>query len=267
MYVWCDALTNYLTSAKSKGEEFWTNTKMLNVIGKDILRFHALYWPAMLMSAKERLPQNILVHGMILSDGQKMSKTIGNVIDPLEVVNLYNRDLADKSLLGEEIGSEFFRYYFLKNISPFLDGDFTFERAKELYNADLANGIGNLISRVMRLSEKYLEKSTMLGDSLGGRESIVREYRDAMNIFDVKTAFEKVFELVSEADRFMQKNEPFKVIKVDEEQGKKMLKHLRESFHAISHFLKPFMPKTAEIIEKITTENKMPEKPLFPRYE
>jgi len=262
MYVWCDALTNYLTAAVGKDKKFWDDTKMLNVIGKDILRFHTLYWPAMLLSAGEKLPQNILVHGFITSGGQKMSKSIGNVIDPIELVNLYNKDLADKSLLGEEIGSEFFRYFFLKNISPFLDGDFTFERAKELYNADLANGIGNLVNRVLRLSEKYLE----LVENFQPVE-FPKKYTESMENFDVKSAFESIFGIVSAADEYMQANEPFKVVKLDEAKGKEMLQHLREQVYLIGRLLNPFMPKTNELIKLLIKENKMPEKPLFPRYE
>lgn len=262
MYVWCDALTNYLTAAIGRDKKFWDDTMMVNVIGKDILRFHALYWPAMLMSAGEKLPQNILVHGMILSNGHKMSKSLGNVIDPVELVAEYNQALSEKSIFGEEVGSEFFRYFFLKNISPFLDGDFTYERAKELYNADLANGIGNLVNRVMKLCEKYLDKPQSF-------ENIVypKEYTEALENFDVKKASEIIFEIVAHADEYMQKNEPFKVIKVNVEAGKKHLEYLRVQIHTIAKLLAPFMPKTREVIKNILVENKMPEKPLFPRYE
>jgi methionyl-tRNA synthetase len=262
MYVWCDALTNYLTAAMSQDKKFWDETMMVNVIGKDILRFHALYWPAMLMSAGEKLPQNILVHGMILSNGQKMSKTIGNVIDPVDVVKLYSDSLGEKSLFGSEIGSEFFRYFFLKNISPFLDGDFTFERAKELYNADLANGIGNLVSRVLRLSEMYLDKKENFEQDV-----FPNSYTESMKNFDVKKAFEAIFEVVSHADEYMQSNQPFKIVKVDEAKGKEMLEHLRTQVYLIARLLNPFMPITSQKIKDIIKENKMPEKPLFPRYE
>ncbi len=268
MYVWCDALTNYLTATKSEkeksGKEFWReeDSTMLNIIGKDILRFHALYWPAMLISAAEKLPQNILVHGMILSNGHKMSKSLGNTVDPFELVNLYNNDLNDKSILGNMLGAEFFRYFFLKNISPFLDGDFSFERAKELYNADLANGIGNLVNRVMKLSNKYLEV---------GATHLVQKfpkgYTKSFEEFDVKSAFEEVFKLVTEADLYMQTQEPFKVIKIDEAKGKEMLAVLREKVYEIGQLLEPFMPETSKIITNLVLENKMPEKPLFPRYE
>jgi methionyl-tRNA synthetase len=216
----------------------------------------------MLISAGEKLPQNILVHGMILSNGHKMSKSLGNVIDPIDLVELYKLKLADKSLLGEDIGSEFFRYFFLKNISPFLDGDFTYERAKELYNADLANGIGNLVSRVVRLSEKYLEVKSEFPKS-----EFDRTYVDSLHNFDVKTAFEEVFKLVALADEYMQKNEPFKVIKTDIEKGKEHLEYLRDQVYLIGRLLNPFMPKTNELIKKIIIENKMPEKPIFPRFD
>jgi methionyl-tRNA synthetase len=280
MYVWCDALTNYITAAGYGDESAdfdinWTNAETTHIIGKDILRFHALYWPAMLESVGLSLPKNILVHGLIKSGGVKMSKSLGNGITPDEILSEYikvnqviNPDtnlIENKSILEEAFQSEVFRYFFLKNISPFDDGDYTLGRMKELYNADLSNGIGNLVSRTMRLSEKYLE--TRIDFPQIDMKVNHSEYVDAFDNFDVKSAFDYVFKLVKSADLYMQENEPFKVIKVDELRGKEMLENLRVQIYTIARLLNPFIPETSKIIKEIVKQNKMPIKSLFPKYE
>lgn len=260
MYVWCDALTNYLTAGREVN--FWGDSKMLNVIGKDILRFHALFWPAMLLSAGEENVQDILVHGHILSNGQKMSKTLGNVIDPQEVLATYNQALSAQSALGDGVASEFFRYFVLKNISPFSDGDVTHERMKELYNADLANGIGNLTNRIMKLCTTYLSEVYRPESA-----EFPAEYTKAMQEYDVKSAFEYIFRLVSDLDGYMQTEQPFKVIKIDPEKGKAMLHTMRTQLYIIARLLQPFMPRTSDMMKGLIQNNQMPDKPLFPRYE
>jgi methionyl-tRNA synthetase len=269
MYVWCDALTNYITGAKAFSDEknfqeFWTEGETLHVIGKDILRFHSLYWPAMLESAKLATPKEILVHGFITSQGQKMSKSLGNVVLPDEILDLY-ASLSEKSILENKFSAEVFRYFFLKNINPHDDGDFTFERMKELYNADLANGLGNLVNRTVKLCEKYLEPKTEFAEI--NLEKDHPEFSNEMKDYDVMSSMNYVWKLVNDCDAYMQKNEPFKVVKVDLEAGKKHLEFLRENLYTIARLLNPFMPTTSETIKKIIKENKMPEKPLFPRYE
>jgi methionyl-tRNA synthetase len=275
MYVWADALTNYITGAKVFGkdeadeknfQEFWTDGETLHVIGKDILRFHSLYWPAMLQSAGLAIPKEILVHGFITSQGQKMSKSLGNVVLPDEILNLYEGVGQDKSILGDKFSLEVFRYFFLKNINPHDDGDFTFSRMKELYNADLANGLGNLVNRTVKLCEKYLPllTSPYKGEEL---EQNHKEFCNAMHDYDVMNAMNYIWRKINDADLYMQTNEPFKVVKVDLEAGKKHLEFLRGEVFTIARLLEPFMPTTSETIKKIILENKMPEKPLFPRYE
>lgn len=274
MYVWCDALTNYITGAKAFAENeedlenfksFWTEGETQHVIGKDILRFHSLYWPAMLKSANIAAPKEILVHGFITSLGQKMSKSLGNVVGPNEILELYKTVGSEKSKLGDNFASEVMRYFFLKNINPHDDGDFTYVRMKELYNADLANGLGNLVSRTMKLCEKYLDKvedfkqTDLVNDHL--------EFVEKMKDYDVMGAMNYVWKKINELDLYMQTNEPFKVIKVDEEAGKKHLEFMRENLYVAVRLLNPFMPTTSELIKGIIKENKMPELPIFPRYE
>jgi methionyl-tRNA synthetase len=269
MYVWCDALTNYITGAKVFSDEsffadFWTNGETLHVIGKEILRFHSLYWPAMLKSAGLEIPKEILVHGFITSGGQKMSKSLGNVVAPTNIFSVYDFGV-EKSILEKDFSKEVFRYFFLKNINPHTDGDFTWERLKELYNADLANGLGNLVNRVVKLSEKYLEVKTEFAQIDLQKDHV--EFANAMKDYDVMNAMNYIWKKIQDADSYMQTNEPFKVIKVDLEIGKQHLEFLREQVYLVARLLNPFMPTTSEKIKGIIKQNKMPEKPLFPRYE
>jgi len=143
IYVWFDALNIYQSGIGFGWDEklyqkWWPAD--LHVIGKGIIRFHAIYWPAFLLSAKLRLPKTIFTHGYLTIDGQKMSKTLGNVVDPISIIEKYGVDAL--------------RYYLLKEIPSTSDGDFSEKRLKEVYNADLANGLGNLVARVAKLCEK-----------------------------------------------------------------------------------------------------------------
>ena len=143
IYCWADALTNYISAIGYAGDnkrfkKYWPAD--VHFIGKDILKFHALIWPGMLLSLGLALPKKIFVHGFITSGGQKMSKTLGNVIDPFELIKKYGTDAV--------------RYYLLREITSTGDGDFTLEKFKERYNADLASGVGNLVSRVRKMAEK-----------------------------------------------------------------------------------------------------------------
>ncbi|MBI5742567.1 MAG: methionine--tRNA ligase, partial [Candidatus Niyogibacteria bacterium] len=147
MYVWCDALTNYISALGFGGadeklfEKFWPEATHL--IGKDILRFHAAIWPGMLLSAGLPLPKRIITHGFVTSQGQKMSKTIGNVVDPLTIIEKY--------------GAEALRYYFVREMPTFDDGDFTEEKMKAAYNGSLANGLGNFVSRTSKMITQYFD--------------------------------------------------------------------------------------------------------------
>ena len=162
MYVWFDALSNYITALgyaddSEMFEEYWQKGETLHVIGKGINRFHAIYWPAMLLSAGVALPKKIFIHGYVTANGQKMSKSIGNVIDPFEVVEKYGIDPV--------------RYYLLREIPSTEDGDFSYEKFEERYNGELANGIGNLVARVATLGERISPiqlESGIRNEELGG---------------------------------------------------------------------------------------------------
>ncbi len=248
MYVWCDALTNYITALgygrdERLYKEFWPAD--VHVVGKDILRFHAAIWPAMLLSAGVPLPKCLLVHGMILSGGKKMSKTLGNVIDPNKLI--------------EEYGVETLRYYLARYINPLEDGEITYEHFKEVYNADLVNGLGNLVARVMQLAQTHLGEGTR--PEVAGFPS---EYTEPLGRFEVNKAAEYVWKRVAELDAKITAEAPFKLIKTDVDAGKKLIFELTQELYLIGRMLNPLMPETNKKIKEAIIANQKPEN-LFPR--
>lgn len=249
MYVWCDALTNYISALGYGSDDdilmktFWPAD--VHVIGKDIVRFHALYWPAMLLSAKLPLPKNIYVHGFINVEGQKMSKSIGNVVSPFNLINDYGIDPV--------------RYYFLREIPTTGDGDYSEARFKERYNDDLANGLGNLVARVAKLCEKsaslYTSKPAAFNDE--GR------YHQAINNFELNRALEYIWEKAKQSDQLVNDTHPWTLAG---EELASVLQQLVDSLINIAILLQPFMPDTAEkIISQFSTGNIEAAPPLFPR--
>lgn len=250
MYVWCDALVNYI-SAIGYGRDdktfliYWPVD--VHVIGKDILRFHAAFWPAMLMSAGLPLPKNILVHGMILSGGRKMSKTLGNIIDPQALIAEYGKDA--------------FRYFIARHLSTFEDSEITPESYKDAYNANLANGIGNLVSRVMKMVVSYDISYTITKSE----NKLVKEYSAHLDRFEINKAIDVVFAKIGELDAFIQTSQPFKTIKTDIKKAQADIVYLAQELHAVGEALAPFMPETSATIMSLVALKKTPEKPLFER--
>lgn len=248
MYIWMDALSNYITAVGYGRDEemfakYWPAD--VHVIGKDILRFHAAIWPGMLLSAGVPLPKTLLVHGFITSGGKKMSKTLGNVINPIELI--------------DEYGSEAVRYYLARHVSPFEDGDITHEGFKESYNANLANGLGNLAARILTLAQTHLERGARpepAGFSSG--------FDEPMRAFEINRAFDFVFSRIQALDQQITHEEPFKLVKTDPEKGKQVIFELTQKLYHIARMLAPFMPQTSEKIKRAVVENKKPET-LFPR--
>jgi methionyl-tRNA synthetase len=249
MYVWCDALSNYITAlgygTDAFNERLWENAT--HVIGKDILRFHAAIWPGMLLSAGLALPKRILVHGHITSGGQKMSKTLGNVISPQDTLEMFT-PITDYP--GEAL-----RFILLHEVPSFEDGDLTMDSIRSVYTSYLVNGIGNMTSRIMKLATTY-------GVSSGEGAPI---NLPGLDMFDAKHALNVLTTACNQLDKKIQDTEPFKVVKIDEAKGKEMIKELLEELHAIATALQIFMPNTSAKILECIRENKMPEKSLFAR--
>lgn len=250
MYVWFDALTNYISTLGWPAEEgdftnFWNDGFVLQMAGKDQVRFQSIMWQAMLMSADIKNTDRVFYHGFITSGGQKMSKSLGNVIEPMSV--------------AAEYGLDSLRYFLLRHIHPFEDSDFTMERFKELYNANLANGLGNVTSRVMTLAEKNLP-----GPVAVEFVPYPQEYVDALAGYEFTKAFDYIFERIQALDQSITHTEPFKVVKTEPERGQQMITDMVKELAAIDLMLEPFMPNTSKIIIEAIMANKKPEN-LFPR--
>lgn len=246
MYVWFDALSNYISTLgwpedQENFEKFWTNGTPIQYCGKDNTRFQGIIWQAMLLAAGLPNTNKIVVNGHITAEGGvKMSKSVGNVVDPLQIANEY--------------GTDALRMFLLSEISSFEDSPFTIERFREAYNSSLANGLGNLVSRILTLSEKYIEPLTEMPG-----------YKNEIENFDIQKTIKKIQESISELDRYINSEKPFSVVKEDEKKGKEIIKNCVERLASICVSLKPFLPETSEKIENLIKQNKKPEAPLFLR--
>lgn len=254
MYVWFDALTNYISTLgwpedmEGNFKKFWEGGDVLQLAGKDQVRFQSIMWQAMLMSAEIKNTDQVFYHGFITSGGQKMSKSLGNVIDPLAV--------------QKEYGTDALRYFLARHVHPFEDSDFTMERFKEAYNADLANGVGNLTARILTLAEKYLPAPIARPDAVG----FPKEYTSALENCEFNKALDFVWEEIQRLDKKIVDTEPFKLVKTDEEKGRALLSELATELYVIVRMLNPFMPHTNKAIKDAILANKKPEN-LFPRKE
>lgn len=257
VYVWIEALSNYISALDYAGEgelfrTYWPAD--VHCIGKDITRFHAIYWPAILLSLGLALPKTIFVHGFITVDGQKMSKSLGNVIDPFELVARYGADSV--------------RYFLLREIPPTEDGDFTYKKFEERYNADLAKGLGNLFSRVRALtlkakSQKPKPKTTTQNLALNETINQTKEnYKKALERFRFNDALAAVWQLVSFCDRYIDREKPWE----QKEGWGEVVQDLLLGLGEIAQLLQPFLPETsAKISQQLKAVAPEEIGPLFPR--
>ncbi|HSE35259.1 MAG TPA: methionine--tRNA ligase [Candidatus Paceibacterota bacterium] len=254
MYVWFDALVNYI-SAIGWPKDMPRFTKYWPVIqycGKDNNRQQSAMWQAMLISAGLPPSRHIIVDGFITSGGQKMSKSLGNVIAPKEVIERF----APLTPFPEDV----LRFVLLHDMPSFEDGDITMASIEASYQANLANGLGNLTNRIMKMATTHLS-----GPVEGQKIMKSTDVDRAVLRFDHRAAMEHVSGAIAELDRYIQETEPFKVVKVDADRGRTLITEMLERLAAIAQVLQPFLPRTAVEIQTCIREHKMPEKPLFLR--
>lgn len=245
MYVWFDALVNYISTLgwpeSGNYEKFWPGVQFA---GKDQVRQQAAMWQAMLMSVGLPTSTQIFIHGFITSGGQKMSKSLGNTIDPLEYVERYGTDAV--------------RYVLLRHIHPFEDSDLTKERFEEAYTANLVNGLGNLVARVMKLAETHLP------EPVARPEPVPFPTELSVEGYAFNEAMDYIWSRIQKADERITAEEPFRVVKEDVERGRAIIRELAIELYWIGRFLQPFMPSASDTIKAAVLENKKPEN-LFPR--
>ncbi len=253
IYVWFDALINYITALGYADDQelykkYWVeNENKIHCIGKGITRFHAIYWPAMLLSAGLPLPTIELVHGYLTINGQKISKSLGNVIDPNEFTQKYNIDAT--------------RYYLLKVIPPTKDGDFTEEQFIEIYNGELANGLGNTVARVARLAEKA---KIQFENTFPLKSTEIEELLKPMEEFRFDLALQNIWSRLAALDKHINEHEPWKI--KDSLKLTKVLQYEVDELRKIATVLEPFLPETAQKIkEQFRGPRIKVSKPLFPR--
>ncbi len=254
MYVWFDALVNYISTLgwpenSEQFQAFWANGNPTQYCGKDNLRQQSAMWQAMLMAAGLPNSHQIIINGFFNGEGGiKMSKSIGNVVNPADVV--------------AEYGTDALRYYVTREVSMFEDSPFYMEKFKEVYNANLANGLGNLLSRSMNMAASY-------GVDLSG--IALPNYADvadgAMERFELNVVMDNIWAEIGKLDRYVQETEPFKTVKTNPEKAHQDIQKVIQGLATIAVALQPFLPNASQAIIETIQAGKKPEQPLFLRKE
>jgi methionyl-tRNA synthetase len=246
IYVWFDALTNYLTGVGFPSDERMFNENWpadVHLVGKDILRFHAVYWPAFLMSAGLPLPKKVFAHGWWTVEGEKMSKSVGNVVDPYQVV--------------EEFGADVFRYFLLREIPFGQDGDFSKGAIVARVNGELANGLGNLVSRTLGMIEKYFDAVVPEPGGLKMEDESVRDkalstielVENEMNEIAFHKALVSLWDFIGDVNKYVDESAPWTLAKEkNEERLGTVLWTIVQAIGAVTILIYPFMPESAEKI-------------------
>jgi methionyl-tRNA synthetase len=268
VYVWADALSNYISALDypngEKFKKYWPAD--IHCIGKDILKFHALIWPAMLISLGLALPKKIFVHGFITSGGKKMSKSLGNVVGPFALVEKY--------------GTDALRYYLLAEIPPDEDGDFTFEKFETRYNSDLAGGIGNLLSRVRTMADNKISNGEFqTANKISNPElskiikTTKKDCKQLLESFKFNEALKSIWKLIGFCDKYINDEKPWGVgDKKLDIKNQKVINDLIFALSIVAELSAPFLPETSEkILKGIEIDKKTGKfrnvkgRPLFPR--
>ena len=248
-YVWFDALTNYLTSAGYTNndehfDKFWNKSRVVHLIGKDIIRFHAIIWPCMLLSAGIKLPDSIVAHGWWTSEGEKMSKSKNNVVNPYDEIKKY--------------GVDAFRYYLLREASFGTDGDYSTKGVVGRLNSDLANDLGNLLNRTLGMYKKYFggivvasDENEPIDDEIKSMfDETVTEINKYMYYFQFSKALETLWKFISRLNKYIDETMPWALAK-DETKKLRLaavMNILCEGLYKIAFFIAPFMPESAQKI-------------------
>jgi methionyl-tRNA synthetase len=260
MYVWFDALTNYISTLGWPNNEeafnnFWLNGTPTQYCGKNNLRQQAAMWQAMLLAAGIPTSHQIVINGFFTGEGGiKMSKSIGNVVNPYDVVNEY--------------GADALRYFVCREVSMFEDSPFTMERFRDTYNGSLANGLGNLVSRLLNMAVSYevdISTAQEFVRDTKKHEPLLLQYEGDFARFELDKVMNDIFGRLSDLDKQITETEPFKMIKTDPEATKNNLADYVLGLAEVAVLLQPFMPATAEKIFSVILEKKKPEAPLFLR--
>jgi methionyl-tRNA synthetase len=239
IYVWADALTNYISALGNKFKYYWPPD--VHCVGKDIAKFHCLIWPGMLFSLGLPLPKKILIHGFINVAGQKMSKSLGNVVDPVELVKKYGTDAV--------------RYFLLREMPTTQDGDFTYEKFEERYKADLAKGLGNLTARIITLANKLkIKKNDEIESDLIKQaiKEAQQECNNSLQQLKFNDSLVAIWRLIGVCDKYIEQNKPWE--KSDNQ--KTVIKDLLAALNHIANILEPFLPQTSAKILKQIKETK-----------
>ncbi|CAM3059480.1 methionine--tRNA ligase [Streptobacillus felis] len=255
VYVWFDALNSYLTGAGYNSENFdvyWNNSEVVHMVGKDILRFHAIIWPAMLMAAGIKLPTTLAVHGWWTKDGQKMSKSLGNVVDPIDEVNKYGLDQ--------------FRYFLLREATFGQDADYSNSAVIQRINSDLANDLGNLLNRVIGMQNKYFDSIVYGIDKLNDLDNeIIKLWEETLinvdnyyNEYNFSEMLKTIWKFISRLNKYIDESEPWTLFKNnDTDRLKTVLYNLIDGIYKIAVLISPIMPDSAnKILEQLSIENK-----------
>lgn len=255
IYVWFEALLNYITvlgyPEHADFKNFWPAN--VQVIGKDITRFHAAIWPGILLGLGLPLPRNLYIHGFVNVGGQKISKTLGNVINPAEIVKVY--------------GVDAFRYYFLRHIPSYGDGDFTYEEFERAYNNELGNELGNAVQRTVVMLQKY--ENGVIGEiPSSGHDNAT--YHEALAAFKFDKALDSVWEQVRGLNQYIEEQKPWEIAKSGDAQHlQEVLASMVSDLLEVSELLLPFLPDTAQAIKNIFADGVLhaPKSVLFPKIE
>ena len=251
-YVWFDALINYITAAgyssdKNLFQSLWPAS--YHLIGKDILTTHAVYWPTMLMSAGIELPKSIFAHGWWLMGDSKMSKSLGNIINPMDLIDNYGVDPV--------------RYYLMREMVVGQDANFTFDSFMQRYNSDLANDFGNLLSRVTTLIHKNYAGEIPDPGELSEQELSIKSKSEELNILvkkligdmKINEAIEEIMQFIRNVNKYMEKNAPWKMVKEDKENAGRVLYTAGEALRIGAVLLSPVMPnRTLILLDALSSE-------------